>query len=44
MDQYIQQETLAVEIKSLSREDALKQGAKEEDINGELSAIAVEKN
>jgi len=44
MDQYIQQETLAVEIKSISNAVALEQGAKTEDINGEPSAIAVEKN
>ncbi len=43
MVQYIQQETLAVELKSISSADALKQGAKDEDINGEPSAIAVEK-
>jgi len=44
MDQYVQQETLAVELKSISNADALKRGAKNEDINGEPSAIAVEKN
>jgi isoleucyl-tRNA synthetase len=44
MVQYVQQETLAVELKSISNVDALKQGAKNEDINGEPSAIAVEKN
>jgi len=44
MVQYIQQETLAAELKSVSNADALKQGAKSEDINGEPSAIAVEKN
>jgi isoleucyl-tRNA synthetase len=44
MVQYVQQETLAVELKPISNADALKQGAKNEDINGEPSAIAVEKN
>jgi isoleucyl-tRNA synthetase len=44
MVQYVQQETLAVELKPISNVDALKQGAKNEDINGEPSAIAVEKN
>ncbi len=44
MVQYIRQETLAVELKPVSSTDALKLGAKDEDINGEPSAIAVEKN
>jgi isoleucyl-tRNA synthetase len=44
MVQYIQQETLAVDIRPLSNADALKLGAKNEDINGEPSSIAVEKN
>jgi isoleucyl-tRNA synthetase len=44
MVQYIQQETLAVELKTISQADAVQQGAKIEDINGEVSAIAVKKN
>jgi len=44
MAQYVQQETLAVELRPVSNTEALKQGAKNEDINGEPSAIAVEKN
>jgi hypothetical protein len=44
MVQYVQQETLAVDLKSISNVDAMKQGARIEDINGEPSAIAVKKN
>ncbi len=40
---YIAQETLAVDICSLSLEEAKQKNAKEEDINGEQTALAVEK-
>jgi hypothetical protein len=41
MTEYVKQETLAVELQAISREDALKQTTKSEDINGEQSLIAV---
>ncbi len=44
MVDYVQQETLAVELKSISNDDASKRGARSENINGEPSAIAVERN
>jgi isoleucyl-tRNA synthetase len=43
MIEYVKQETLAVELQSISNENALKRIAKNEDINGEPSAIAVER-
>jgi isoleucyl-tRNA synthetase len=44
MSEYVKQETLAVDLITLSPEAAVNRGAKSEDINGEQSAIAVEKN
>jgi len=41
MTGYVKQETLAVELQAISHEDALKQTAKSEDINGEQTLIAV---
>jgi isoleucyl-tRNA synthetase len=43
MNEYVKQETLAVDLQSISSEIALKRNARNEDINGELSAIAVER-
>jgi isoleucyl-tRNA synthetase len=43
MAEYIKQETLAIELKSVSDKDISRQNVKFEDINGEQSTIAVEK-
>lgn len=44
MIQYIQLETLAVELRFISEDEASKQHVKQEDINGEPCSIAVKKN
>jgi isoleucyl-tRNA synthetase len=41
MTEYVKQETLAVEFQVFSNDDARKNEAKSEDINGEQSFIAV---
>jgi len=41
MIEYVRQETLAEEVHALSAEEAGKHGARSEDINGELSQVAV---
>jgi isoleucyl-tRNA synthetase len=41
MTEYVKQETLAVDLQVISSEEALKDSAKSEDINGEQSLIAV---
>ncbi len=41
MTEYVKQETLAVELQTISNEDAQKLAAKSEDINGEQSLVAV---
>jgi isoleucyl-tRNA synthetase len=43
MREYIQQETLAVEVKSVSPADITQYAVKSEDINGEQTSLAVEK-
>jgi isoleucyl-tRNA synthetase len=40
---YIKQETLAVELKPAKSDDLIQRNAKEEDVNGEPSAIALER-
>jgi isoleucyl-tRNA synthetase len=44
MVEYVKQETLAIDMISISPEIAISRGAKSEDINGESCAIAVERN
>ncbi|HVN47239.1 MAG TPA: DUF5915 domain-containing protein, partial [Bacteroidota bacterium] len=43
MTEYIQQETLAVEVNAVSSGDIVNHAAKAEDINGEQTSLAVEK-